>query len=200
MKSQQRTEIMNASKFIEAYATDSVEYISFKWNGKHADELIDENLHFRREIIKYIESINYQNIHGNLLRDLLVAESQYAKEAWGIYRHYNLLVENLVRQTGTIYLDDLLEAASLSFDTYCSTLAADLTGIDIDKIIIEIKSRRTKIHDENILKMYDLGIDIFTSFKAKQNNLDNYMRGELNTSKSTIFKKLLRIIKKNFGS
>ncbi|NEW06857.1 hypothetical protein GK047_12660 [Paenibacillus sp. SYP-B3998] len=200
MKSQQRTEIMNAGKFIEEYSSNQVKYISFQWNGKHANEMVDDNLDFRREIIKYLESINYHNINGELLRDLLIAESQYAKEAWGIYRHYNLLAENLIRQTGKLYLDDFLISASLSFDTYCSTLAVDLTDIDIDEYIIEIYERRAMIQKENMIKTYDMGIDIFLSYKAKQSKANDLVRQEINTSKPNILKNILRFIKKIFVS
>ncbi|MGO4500693.1 hypothetical protein AB4114_33015 [Paenibacillus sp. 2RAB27] len=186
---------MNPNEFIETYNSNRNELIYFKWNGKHANELVDENIHFRRELLKYIESIDFNHIPGELLRDLIIAESQYAKESWGIYRHYYLIVENLLNQTGDLYLVDVIIAASFSFDTYCSTVAANPTELDFDAIIVEMKSRKEVSQDEVMRKTFDMGIDIFTSYKSKQSKVDEVADTITSNTKISTFLKIKKISK-----
>ncbi|UKS29791.1 hypothetical protein LOZ80_13000 [Paenibacillus sp. HWE-109] len=192
---------MNVDEFIQTYTLSKADFIMFKWNRKHGKDLIDENLHTRREIIKYIESVNFQNVPGELLRDLLIAEAYYSKESWGIYRHYHRLAENLIRQTGATYLDDYLISAFLSFDTYCSTLVADLSGVEIDDYINEINVRKANAttNDQSMLKTYEKGIELFLSYKVNQNRENEFDREIIIPSQLKGFKKFLGFIKKAFS-
>ncbi|NQX58413.1 hypothetical protein [Paenibacillus qinlingensis] len=191
---------MNPNEFIETYNSTQNEFIYFKWNGKHANELVDENIHFRRELIKYIESIDFNNIPGELLRDLIVAESQYAKEAWGIYRYYYLMVEKLLNQTGYQYLDDIVISGSLCFDTYCSTLRANPSELDFDVFITEINKRKEISQNELMLKAYDIGIAMYTGYMSRQSHINDESDIGFRNTKTSILLKLKKNLAKYFKS
>ncbi|RTE02655.1 hypothetical protein [Paenibacillus whitsoniae] len=160
---------MEAALFAKSYQAEQAEFICFKWNGKRANEFIDNNLAFRREVITYIEANQYEGVCGILLRDLLVAEAQYSKEAWGIYRNYPALAESLIKSTGTVYLDDFLKAAFMCFDTYCATLCIDFSTVEYETCHQELIARQATAA-EGMREVYEKGIELFFKYTTRQSN------------------------------
>ncbi|MGG1518064.1 hypothetical protein ABE504_21785 [Paenibacillus oryzisoli] len=160
---------MEAALFANGYRAEQAEFICFKWNGKHANDFIDDNLAFRREVIQYIEANQYEGVCGVLLKDLVVAEAQYSKEAWGIYRNYPALAKSLIRSTGTVYLDDFFQAAFMCFDTHCATLSIDFSTVEYETCLQELLARKATAA-EGMKEVYEKGLELFSEYKARHSN------------------------------
>ncbi|MEM8861920.1 MAG: hypothetical protein AAGD96_26660, partial [Chloroflexota bacterium] len=71
---------MKIDEFVKNYSNDDELKILFAWNGKHADDFFDENLEFRRKVLKYFEKYP-KEFSIELVGDLYDAETAFAKEA-----------------------------------------------------------------------------------------------------------------------
>ncbi len=108
---------INFQSFIESYNPEGFEKIKFDWNGKHANDLKDNNLTFRTELINFIiPVINSVNIE--LIRDLFIESAKFSKQAWGVTKYFNILGQELILRDYKKYLLSYLEGALYSMDTH----------------------------------------------------------------------------------
>lgn len=140
--------------FLSEYDAELKSLICFEWNGKHGVGFEDANQEFRRNILNYIFENDQLFIPKELVRDLFLAESLWARESWCVYQKYHLIGEKLLRLGGTQYIEDFLEGAFSSFDTYCSCRMMNLVDYNIVNIIIELKNRIKESTDpeKNVMK------------------------------------------------
>lgn len=103
--------------FIDNYSSETFDKIKFDWNGKHGDELIDNNLEFRLKLLEHISS-DIKDINIILIRDLYIELSKFGKEGFGAPKYFNILAEELLKRDYKEYLKDYIEGASKSMDTY----------------------------------------------------------------------------------
>ncbi|WP_054027702.1 hypothetical protein [Bacillus sp. FJAT-28004] len=150
--------------FLSEYDAELKPLICFKWNEKHGDGFEDANQEFRRYIMNYIFENDQLYISKELVSDLFLAESLWAKEAWCVYQKYHLIGEKLLRSGGIQYIDDFLEGAFSSFDTYCSCRMMNLVDYNISNLIYELKNRIKEATDPEQKKRYVNGIELFKLF------------------------------------
>jgi hypothetical protein len=96
---------------------DQREAIRFVWNGKHAGEFHDENQSFRWSVAGVILS-EPESFPIILVRDLLLEDALWSREAWCAPNHFAGLLSILLQRGGREYLADFAAAANASFDTF----------------------------------------------------------------------------------
>ena len=138
-----------------------LERISFKWNGKHAEEFDDQNGEFRRTVAEFIidskEAVPYE-----LIRDIFIEDAKWAKEAWGTSNIFPSIAEKMLKVGQEYAILDFLYGFSMSFDTYACCHTIDLSGIDLQKFINFIDNQINEESDETTLKMLEAGREFFT--------------------------------------
>jgi hypothetical protein len=155
---------MELLAFVSGYNADSKSLICFNWNGKHSSDFEDYNQPFRRTILNYIFEIDQTDIRVELLRDLFLAEAFWAREAWCVYQNFHVIGEKLIRYGGMPYIDDFLEGAFTSFDTYCSSRMMELFDYDFSHLINELKTRKKKAKDSESRQRYKNAIELFKTY------------------------------------
>ena len=98
--------------------------INFDWNGKHGNQLIDNNDNFRADVVLYIVD-NYDNVSEQidvgLLKDLYVEMAKSSKETWGVSRYYGNIAEFMLKKGRTKYVMDYLDGTCYGMDSYCGS-------------------------------------------------------------------------------
>jgi hypothetical protein len=155
---------------IDNYSTIEFDRIKFDWNGKHGDEFKDSNTKFRMEVINFIIP-QISTVNVNLIRDLYIELSKFAKEAWGVSKGFNLLGQELLLRDYKKYLIDYMEGASQSMDTYLDsgriTLSTSLAKEILD-YINNIRATETDERKKSLLDS-DLFLDRFALLSQKEN-------------------------------
>ena|SRR5260221_13888940 len=106
--------------FIDNYSNKDFDKIKFDWNGMHSDELVDANYKFRKQLIDIIlPQIGTVNLE--LIKDIYLELSKFAKEGWGVPSHFRTFAQELINRDYRKYLLDYLEGASKSMDTTLDT-------------------------------------------------------------------------------
>ncbi|MEO0481502.1 MAG: hypothetical protein AAF196_18685 [Planctomycetota bacterium] len=126
---------MDLDRFIESFSDGDVDCLRFAWNGEHGENLRDPNLELRRQVVDRVLT-EPNSASSELLRVLFEAETECAKEAWGVRRDLHLLAGALLKAGGRSTVKTFLIGRSMSMDTYieCSqiridtSLASDLAG------------------------------------------------------------------------
>lgn len=97
----------DVASFITSYSSADEPHIRFDWNGLHPPEFVDCNFAFRTSVR---EAVLHDPAAAPLLliRDLFRAETQFAREAWGVEDGLGVLAEQLLRRGGAEHLDDYL--------------------------------------------------------------------------------------------
>lgn len=117
------------TQFIRDYAPQDRGSIAFAWNGKHAEEFFDSNASFRRSVIEACLASPTQ-APSTLLEDLFLAESCWAREAWGSPRDFAQLGQTLLERGEADAIPAFSKGFMASFDTFCAcheiALAPDL--------------------------------------------------------------------------
>ncbi len=155
---------MEPLTFISQYNNEYRELISFAWNGKHSKEFEDLNQDYRRRIIEFIIENNHLYVPLELTRDIFLEESLWAIEAWCVYQKYHLIGERLLKDGGIKYIDDFLQGAFSSFDTYCSSRTMNIYDYDLISLINELKIRKRNSTDKETIKKYSSGIELFEKY------------------------------------
>jgi len=106
--------------FVRTYSPEAESQVAFAWNGKHADEFIDTNMQFRREVCDFFQD-DKRAFSLPLIAALFKAETLFAKEAWGVNRVVSGLAEELLERGGIEYLDLYLAGARCGMDAYLET-------------------------------------------------------------------------------
>lgn len=132
--------------FVSSYKEPDRQQLQFDWNGKHADEFIDANLQFRRQVLDYVLG-NINAVPLELIRDLLDAETQFAKEAWGVHMGVSALAEALLLRGRATYLTDYVDAMGRGMDAYCACRRISLPD-DLNSELIQVCQSRVEDGDK----------------------------------------------------
>jgi hypothetical protein len=103
--------------FALGYTGHQREAIRFAWNGKHAGEFHDENQSFRWSLVQLILS-EPESIPIILVRDLLLEDASWSREAWCAPNHFAGLLSVLLERGDREYLSDFAAAMNATFDTF----------------------------------------------------------------------------------
>jgi hypothetical protein len=103
--------------FALSYIGHQRDEIRFVWNGKHASEFHDEHQSFRWALAELILS-EPESFPIILVRDLLLEDALWSREAWCAPNHFAGLLSILLQRGGREYLADFAAAMNATFDTY----------------------------------------------------------------------------------
>jgi hypothetical protein len=106
-----------ALQFALRYTTHQRRAIRFAWNGRHAAEFRDENQDFRSSVAQVTLS-EPDSVPIVLVRDLLLEDASWSREAWCAPHHFAGLLSILLRRGGREYLADFAVAMNATFDTF----------------------------------------------------------------------------------
>lgn len=134
---------MNIEEFVKYYSEEDELKIMFAWNGKHSEEFLDENMPFRLELLKYFES-RPDECSIELVAALYCAETEYAKEAWGVNRIVSLLAEQLLERGRSKYASEYLKGWGRGMDAHIQSKQVQLSMECIQELISFAKSRKEK--------------------------------------------------------
>jgi hypothetical protein len=104
-------------EFAAHYATHQRELIRFAWNGKHSADFFDENQEFRDSIARVVLS-EPDSVPIVLVRDILLEDALWSREAWCAPHHFAGLLSILLQRGGREYLIDFAVAMNATFDTF----------------------------------------------------------------------------------
>lgn len=149
--------------FIKNYAPEDFDAICFAWNGKHGDELEDANYEYRNEIARKLIDGDVKG-SDEILRDILLAEACFSKEAWcatGVLTDMGTL---LLSQSRAKYVDSFFEAKGQSFDTECGLTCYEVPKEAIQDIVDDLKR---KLKNDASRKELDFYIGYFSDYLPK---------------------------------
>jgi hypothetical protein len=135
--------VSNIERFIKEYSPGSKEQICFSWNGKHGEELVDENYEFRNEVANALLTKSFVG-PGELIKDILLAEAELSKEIWGATSNLSAIGTLLLTQTRSEFVDDFFCAKSRSFDTECDLTCGEVPQEILKNIVFELKEKVAK--------------------------------------------------------
>ncbi len=107
-------------ELVRSYSAADEGQIAFAWNGRHADELVDANMQFRRAVCTCFEE-DKAAFPLPLIAALFKAETLFAKEAWGVNRIVSILAQEMLERGGAAYLDIYLAGARCGMDAFLET-------------------------------------------------------------------------------
>ncbi|MDP5138727.1 hypothetical protein ORJ04_22535 [Rheinheimera baltica] len=132
---------MNIEDYVKNYTEEDELKILFAWNGKHGDDFMDENLKFRREVIKYFES-GMAIFPLSLISALYDAETEFAKEAWGVHPVVSKLAKELLERGGSKYVSTYLKGWARGMDAHLQSKQIELSENCINELIKYSKLRK----------------------------------------------------------
>jgi len=123
----QKMDSQTLQYFVDNYSTaDNFDRIKFDWNGQHADKFHDNNYDFRMQLCEFLIP-QLDSVKLELIRDLYIELSKWAKEAWCVYNKYHLFGQQLLVRGGTKYLMDYIYSSSQGFDTGLASGRLDIS-------------------------------------------------------------------------
>jgi hypothetical protein len=120
--------------FVDNYShARDFEKIKFDWNGLYADKFHDINYHFRTQLCEFLmPQLSSANIE--LIRDIYLELGKCSAATWSIHSYFRFYGQELLRRDWRKYLNDYMEGAGNSVDSYPTSGA-----IEIDKdVALEI--------------------------------------------------------------
>ncbi|RDH41218.1 hypothetical protein B9G39_29330 [Zooshikella ganghwensis] len=103
-------------------------------NGKHADGFEDENLEFRQEVLEYFKK-NYSMFPVPLIAALYEAETEFAKEAWGVSPAVSLLAQEMLERGRSTYVPIYLKGWARGRDAHIQSKQIKLSKECINELI-----------------------------------------------------------------
>ncbi|RKP57937.1 hypothetical protein D7Z26_00010 [Cohnella endophytica] len=175
---------MELLSFSTGYDVSNRNQIIFDWNGKHANEFLDSNQQFRRNIIKFVIENEQVFFPVELYRDLFLEEAKWSVQAWSVGFDFHKLGEKLIRYGKDKFLNDFLIGAFSSFDTYCSSRMMNLKRFEIEAVLEELKKRINDPDCKDFIDKYDSGIELFEGYlKGTQREGLFQLTGDVKVSK-----------------
>ncbi|RKP44060.1 hypothetical protein D7Z26_26990 [Cohnella endophytica] len=180
---------MELLSFSTGYDVSNRNHIIFDWNGKHANEFVDSNQQFRRNIIKFVIENDQLFFPIELYRDLFLEEAKWSVQAWSVGIDFHKLGEKLIRYGKDKFLNDFLIGAFSSFDTYCSSRMMNLKRFEIEAVLEELKKRINDPDCKDFIDKYDSGIELFEGYlKGTQREGLFQLTGDVKVSKIKVIK------------
>lgn len=146
--------------FADNYTSADFDKIKFDWNGEHADKFHDNNYDFRMQLCEFLIT-QLDKVKLELIRDLYLELSRWAKEAWCVYGKYHLFAQQLLNRGGTKYLIDYLEGSVQCFDTGLASGRVELTNEQKQNIFDFITTKLETEQSERTTKLLQFGKERF---------------------------------------
>lgn len=156
--------MIDPHSFISEYTSSDLDGISFSWNGKSGSELEDHNYEFRSKVIQIILG-NNSSPSSELIRDLLLAEAYFSKEAWGATEALGPLGVLLLNQSREKHIDSFFEAKEQSFDTESALTCYEVSTDAITDIISSLEARIPNSRPEENIEYY---LGYFSDYLPKE--------------------------------
>ena len=156
----------DTSAFCLNYTHSNESKISFAWNGKHAEEFVDTNLKFRRNLIEFVIK-NLDSAPFDLIKDLYKAETLFAKEAWGVNNSVLFFAETILRRGTVQDLDDFVSGYMQSFDTDMCIQGIKLPNEILQVFAKECSRRLLDPQYGSQKKIYESLLNLFSATPTK---------------------------------
>lgn len=131
---------MNIEEFVKSYSEDDELRILFAWNGKHAEHFVDENMSVRKEVLKYFE-LHPKECPIELVAALYGAETEFAKEAWGVNPVVSLLAQEMLERGRSKFVAEYLKGWARGMDAHLQSKQIHLSEECIQELIAYAKGR-----------------------------------------------------------
>ncbi|HSR54179.1 MAG TPA: hypothetical protein VLV83_25400 [Acidobacteriota bacterium] len=148
-------------QFVERYSEHDATAVRFAWNGKHGDDLKDDNADFRDELLGHFLD-HKDSFPVALLRDLYDAETAYAREAWVIDLRVGKLAQEMLIRDGKSSLDVYAKGLIRSMDTYATAGRIDLPEDLRRTLAEECAARIARASSVAERKSYQAARDVFS--------------------------------------
>ncbi len=146
--------------FADNYSSADFDKVKFEWNGEHGKKFHDNNYAFRMQLCEFlIPQLSTTKLE--LIRDLYIELSKWAKESWAIYGKYYLFAQQLLNRGGTVYIIDYLWGAGQSFDTLLASGRMNLSTEQKENILNFINESIKLEKDQYKLKLLTFGQERF---------------------------------------
>jgi hypothetical protein len=153
---------MNAETFICDYSIQNYPLIQFAWNGKHADDFVDSNYDFRKEVLEIVCSRKEAPIL--LVRDLFVAETEWAKQAWCVEDDdVRELAQQLLDRGKQEFAIDFLRGKAQCFDTAMCCATVKIDKKISEAIVLHLRNTLRTIENETDKTLILNGIEFFST-------------------------------------
>ena len=133
---------MEIENFVKSYTEDDLLKIMFDWNGKHADGFEDHNIEFRRCVLEYFKE-HMSSFPIQLIVDLYEAETQLAKEAWGVNPIVSDLAQELLERGRAKYVVEYLKGLGRGMDAHIQAKKVELTDECLNELINYCENNRS---------------------------------------------------------
>ncbi len=146
-------------QFVASYTNDDT-VISFRWNGKHGEEFVDDNADFREAVIEQVIG-RPANVPLQLVVDLYRALTEHSVESWGIDPRVEDLGKLMLTAGRSAVARDYVVGSMQSFDANCGTSFAGCPR-DVAEECLELA--RSKLHsetDEDERAIWTAGLERF---------------------------------------
>lgn len=155
----------SVEEFVKNYTPEDSGQIRFAWNGKHSDDFVDENQAFRRSVVDYCLNTP-DSAPTPLLEALFIAESLWAKEAWGSPNNYELLAETLLLKGGEEVIATFSTGLCQSFDTFGACHQIRLPEAVVDSLIQTTRLLLSSTQDKSQEHCLKSSLELFAKLKA----------------------------------
>ena len=122
------------AEFVTNYQPQDEVFVSFSWNGEHAGGLKDFNGLFRRAVCEHFRS-HKADTPLALIAALYTAETQFAREAWGVHPIVSELAQELLDRGGAAYADVYFAGMCQGMDAYLETGRIKLSDQRRDELL-----------------------------------------------------------------
>ena len=160
------TDVTNIASFIASYDLADESRIAFAWNRKHAADLQDVNLDFRRAVVKEVLA-RPEGASVELLRALVDAETALAKEAWGTTLWVHTLAELLLIRGGVEYVKDFLEFWYRGMDAHLELSRISLSRELNATFEAHCAERLASAQTQRDRLLYEEGVRLFSALASR---------------------------------
>jgi len=160
MADQQPDMADDVRSFVTQYRPEAADRIRFAWNGKRAAEFIDANQDFRFRVVEYVFA-NPGDASPQLLSDLFRESANWAREAWGVPKHFADLGAALLSRGGEDLLPQFLSGFLESFDTFGACHQMKLDPVLTRRLIQAVEERAAAASSAD-RRLWDAGQELFS--------------------------------------
>lgn len=131
---------MDIEKFIENYDEEDLLKVMFDWNGKHADKFVDKNMLFREQVLEVFKK--EKSIFSlELIAALYEAETEFARQAWGVNPVVSELAQTLLEKGRTKYVVEYLKGLYRGMDAFIQARQIELSENCLNELLVYCKQR-----------------------------------------------------------
>ncbi len=127
--------------YVLNYKEDDALQVMFNWNGKHSIDFVDHNQTFRKKVLDYYE-IEPEIFPVELVVVLYEAETELAKEAWGVNRIVSDLASDILERGGVKYITQYLKGWGRGFDASLQSKNIRISQECVLELIEYLKKRK----------------------------------------------------------